>query len=245
MALDEKAQRKEGWLVPPELRLQLLALLSQDPQQPAMMTYDEFLEWADEDTLAEWVDGKVVMASPAGLKHQLIINFLLAVMSGYTKLKKLGHVVDGPFQMRLAHTGREPDLLFVAAGHLDRLTKTLLNGPADLVVEVISPESGARDRGEKFYEYEAAGIPEYWLLDPDAERAEFYQLSEHGSYRQIMSDGENVYHSRALPGFWLKTDWLWQDPLPGVEDTLLAVAGEAYARALLDRLREGGYLPGK
>ena len=153
MAIDEKAQHKEGWLVPPDLRLQLLALLSQDPQQPATMTYDEFLEWANEDTLAEWVDGKVIMASPAGLKHQLIINFLLAVMSGFATLDKLGQVVDGPFQMRLAHSGREPDLLFVATGHLDRLTKTYLDGPADLVVEVISPESGASDRGEKYYEY--------------------------------------------------------------------------------------------
>lgn len=241
MTIDENTQRKSGWLVPPELRLQLLAVLSQDPQQAGTMTNDEFLEWANEDTLAEWVDGKVVMASPAGLKHQLIINFLQTVMSGYATLNKLGQVVGGPFHMRLAHSGREPDLLLVATGHLDWLTTTYPNGPADLVVEVISPESGARDRGEKFYEYEAAAIPEYWLLDPDAERAEFYQLDEHGKYQQVAPDNRQVYHSRALPGFWLTIDWLWQDSLAGVEQTPLAVCGEAYARALLERLREGGH----
>ena len=36
------------------------------------MTYQEFLNWADEDTLAEWVNGKVIMTSPASLRHQLI-----------------------------------------------------------------------------------------------------------------------------------------------------------------------------
>ncbi len=236
MALDEKAQRKEGWIVPPELRLQLLALLSQDPQQPATMTYDEFLEWANEDTLAEWVDGKVVMASPASLKHQMLVRFLVRVLSEFAETFDLGLVLAAPFQMKLSRSAREPDVLFVAKQHLDRLQGTYLNGPADLVVEVISPESGARDRGEKFYEYESAGIPEYWLLDPDAERAEFYQLDEHGSYQQIAADAQHVYHSRALPAFWLSTDWLWRDPLPRVTVTLRAIAGAAYVRAQMEQL---------
>jgi hypothetical protein len=42
------------WQVPARLRLELLALLSADPTKPATMTYDEFLAWADEDTLAAW-----------------------------------------------------------------------------------------------------------------------------------------------------------------------------------------------
>ena len=52
----------------------------------------------------------------------------------------------------------------MASERLDRVHRTYLDGPADLVVEIVSPESAGRDRGEKYYEYEAAGIPEYWLL---------------------------------------------------------------------------------
>lgn len=80
--------------------------------------------------------------------------------------------------------GREPDLLFVAQEHLDRLQETYLDGPANLVVEVVSPESLARDRGAKFVEYEAGGVPEYWLLDPLRRWAEFYCLGEDGRYRR-------------------------------------------------------------
>jgi len=194
-----------------DLRRRLLAALL-EPTQPRPMTYEEFLAWADEDTLAEWVDGEVVMTSPAGYKHQDIADFLVSVLRSFVETRQLGAVLSAPFQMRLERTGREPDLLFVASAHLDRLRETYLDGPADLVVEIVSPESIGRDRGEKFYEYEQAGIPEYWLIDPQRERAEFYQLDEHGRYRLVWPDTEGVYRSKVLEGFWLRVDWLWQPP---------------------------------
>lgn len=243
MATDEQVEKQSHPLLTPELRLQILALLASEPQPKATMTYDEFLAWANEDTLAEWVDGRVVLASPVGLRHQEIVNFLVGVLSGFARLHGLGRVLNGSFQMKLAHSGREPDVLFVGADHLDRLTPTYLDGPADLVIEVISPESIGRDRGDKFSEYEQAGISEYWLLDPDAQRAEFYQLDASGHYQPVAADADHIYRSRALPGLWLNTDWLWQDPLPAVEEALLTVAGDAYARSLLNRLRRQGFLP--
>ena len=92
----------------------------------------------------------------------------------------MGVVRFAPFQMKTGPNlpGREPDLLFIAQEHLDRLKGTYLEGPADLVVEIVSPDSGARDRGEKFYEYERGGVPEYWLLDYARRQAEFYQLGQ-------------------------------------------------------------------
>lgn len=108
--------------------------------------------------------------------------------------------------------GREPDLLFVATENLDRLQKNHLAGPADLAVEIISPESRARDRDEKFYEYEQAGIKEYWLIDPDRERAEFYRLDARGIY-ELVQLGDGVFESAVLPGK-LEPAWFWQEPLP-------------------------------
>ena len=138
-------------------------------QPPAgKMSYEAFLEWLDEDTRAEWVDGEVILLPPVSMCHQELAGFLMMVIGMYVEHKGLGRVVSAPFQMKLKH-GREPDLLFVAAEHLSRLKETYLEGPADLVVEIVSPDSVGRDRGDKFYEYEAGGVPEYWLLDPQGE----------------------------------------------------------------------------
>ena len=202
-----------------QLRRQLLDVLLA-PSEPTRMTYQEFLEWLDEDTLAEWVNGEVIMTSPASLPHQAISHFLAQVIGIFVEQHDLGTVIPAPFQMRLEVSGREPDLLFVTAHHLDRVRHTYLDGPADLVVEIVSPESAGRDRGEKFYEYEAAGIPEYWLLDPQTHRAEFYQLGSEGQYRLVAPDAEDIYRSAVLPGFWLRVGWLWQQPLPRVLDVL-------------------------
>jgi len=156
----------------PELRRRLREAMREIPRwPPKKMTYEEFLDWADEDTLAEWVDGEVVIYSPASDRHQDISGFLESVLRSFVEARQLGVVRSAPFQMKLEQ-GREPDLLFVADEHLDRLKETRLDGPADLVVEIISEESMGRDRGEKFYEYARGGVPEYWLLDPQQEWAQ-------------------------------------------------------------------------
>lgn len=198
-------------------------LTALSPPAPLKMTYEEFIEWADEDTLAEWVTkpgadkGEVVMYCPASSRHQDIAGFLGTVLRLFVENKQGGVIRIAPFQMKLPTSGREPDLLFVAAEHLGRVKRTYLDGPADLTVEIISPESAARDRGDKFYEYARGGVPEYWLIDYETEWAEFYQL--YGQrYHLVMEGREGKYTSAILPDFWLNIEWLWQDPLPPVLD---------------------------
>jgi Uma2 family endonuclease len=111
--------------------------------------------------------------------------------------------------------GREPDILFISQEHLDRLKETYLEGPADLVVEIVSPESRLRDRGEKYAEYEMGGVREYWLIDLEERQADFYELDGRGRYRRLEPEA-GIYRSQVLSGFWLKVEWLWRDPLPPV-----------------------------
>lgn len=183
---------------------------------PTKMTYEEFLAWADEDMWAEWVDGEVIKLSPASKRHQLITQFLATLLQFFVETHQLGIVITAPFQMKtgLDLPGREPDILFISGEHLDRLKNTYLDGPADLVVEIISPESRARDRGDKFYEYEQGGVREYWLIDPIRKQAEFYLLDEKGIYHLVSADENGIFRSAVLTGLWLKVDWLWQEPLP-------------------------------
>jgi len=240
---DLLARLQEPGVLDDDLRRRLVELLLA-PARPPRMTYEEFLAWADEDTLAEWVDGEVVMTSPASKPHQDIAGFLFEVMRRYCQARNLGEVLQPPFQMKLASSGREPDLLFVAREHLDRFRQTYLDGPADLAVEITSPESLKRDRGEKFFEYEQAGIPEYWLIDPDARRAEFYTLDAEGRYDLVLRGATGTFHSTVLSGFWLKVEWLWSSPLPSPLRIVAEIAGvdpaiaEAFERALREVPRQ-------
>ena len=186
------------------------------PAPPLKMTYEEFLAWADEDTRAEWVEGEVIYMSPVSDLHQDLADFLTALLRFFTETHQLGVVRSAPFQMKIGPrlSGREPDVLFISSEHLDRLKKTFLDGPADLVIEIVSPESRARDRGDKFYEYEQGGVREYWLLDPQRKQAEFYQLGEDGIYHLATIAQDGIYRSVVLKGLEMKVDWLWQEPLP-------------------------------
>jgi Uma2 family endonuclease len=177
------------------------------------MSYAEFLDMAD-GSMLEWVDGKVVPVAPAATSHQRLAVLLTSVLSIFVEQRGLGEVFAPPYQMKLAHSGREPDLLFVAHAHADRILKTYLDGPADLVLEIVSPESKRRDRVEKRAEYEAAGIPEYCLVDPEQDRLTWYRLDEKGRYRALLPDAHGRIHSQVLPGFWLDPLWLWRQPLP-------------------------------
>lgn len=100
------------------------------------LTFEEFLEWCD-GTGAEWVDGKVIMASPASVPHQQIGGLLEILMRIYVETRGLGVVLRAPFAMRLGELrrSREPDLIFLAKKRMNLLTHNYLDGAAELVVE--------------------------------------------------------------------------------------------------------------
>jgi Uma2 family endonuclease len=186
------------------------------------MTYEEFLDWHPDYGLAEWVDGEAILMPPPSLRHQDVIRFLLTLMSWFVESRDAGKIYASPVQMKLAHSGREPDILFVAAEHKSRLRNNYVDGPADLAVEVISPDSRSRDRIEKFREYEQAGVREYWVIDPIRKEAAFYALAADSSFQPLSVELDGVFRSRVLEGFWLQVEWLWQDPLPRVATVVKA-----------------------
>lgn len=176
------------------------------------LPYDEFLRVA-EGRSCEWVDGEVVAMSPLSTDHQRIVRFLITLFQVYAEQRRPGVVLFERFQMKLGRVGREPDIMFVLEENRSRLARNHLLGPADLVVEVTSRDSQERDRVEKYAEYEEAGVPEYWLIDPQAREIVTYQLDPDGRYQPAdLADG--LIRSRVLPGLWLRIEWLWQDPSP-------------------------------
>ena len=211
-----------------------------DAQAGALqMTYDEFLAWAGEDVHAEWVNGKVIVHMPPKDPHQTLVAFLDRVIGFFVHAFGLGRLYPAPFEVKLSpEVSREPDLIFLAKEHLDRLTPERIVGAPNLVIEIVSDDSVQRDRVDKFDEYEAAGVLEYWIIDnrPQRRRAQFYQLDDSGQYQSVLPDAEGIYRSRVLTGFWLRVAWLWEDQ-PDMLRALAEIVGpdrvaEALRRAV-------------
>lgn len=193
------------------------------------MSYEAWLAWDGSDgRQTEWVDGEVIVSMPPDTIHHDLALFLAEVLARFVRYFGLGRIFVAPYEMRLAsqRRSREPDLAFVASRHADRVTGKRLDGPADLVVEIVSDDSVVRDGRDKRREYAAAGVPEYWILDPrpGRHRAEFLRLGADGAYREGPRDAAGRYGSAVLPGFRLDPAWLWQQPLPDPDEVLAAMA---------------------
>lgn len=180
------------------------------------MTEEEFVAWCDEDIKAEYVDGEVIVYTPVSRKHDDLTWFLGTLLKLFVEKNELGSIHGPELQVRLrAGIRRVPDLLFIAKEHRDIVQDAYVEGAPDLIVEIVSPDSEERDWREKYWEYEEAGVKEYWVIDPYSQTMAMYQLGKEGRYRRVELK-EGIYRSEAVPGFWLRPEWLWQEPLPNV-----------------------------
>lgn len=182
---------------------------------PQLISYEDWRTSADESTMSEWVDGEVIVFMPPKQAHFRLTIFLASLMFWLASTRNLGQVLHAPVEMRLPRSAREPDVMFLSKERLDLLDGLRVNGPADLVIEVISEDSVRRDRIAKFAEYQAAGVGEYWILDPREGRmaAEAWLLDETGRYQPLPPDGQGRIASAAMPGFvfdpvWMSEEWL-------------------------------------
>jgi Uma2 family endonuclease len=180
------------------------------------MTEEEFVAWVDSDTRAEWVDGKVVVMSPSSVEQDDLNGWLLNLLRPLVEQRDLGRVLGPNVTARFASQRRRriPDILFVSRARLNLVQKNHIEGAPDLIIEIVAPDSQTRDRREKYAEYEKAGVREYWILDPLSEQLEAYALKR-GKYVEIEL-AEEILRSSVIPGFYLRSAWLWRKPLPKV-----------------------------
>lgn len=171
-------------------------------------------EWTETDYFAlpetnryvELSDGELIMPPHPTNTHQKVLGDLYLLLRRFVEERDLGLVRLAPLPVRLwAGKIREPDLIFVSNEHLDRIGERFF-GPPDLVMEITSPSTRHLDRMIKPIEYAAAGISEYWIVDPKARTIEVFVLKE-GAYELLgrWSSGE-VARSHLLQGFEVSID---------------------------------------
>lgn len=166
--------------------------------------------WDEEDYLAlstnrlvELSDGHIEVLPMPTMLHQAIVQYLSNLLLAFVSARNAGRVLFAPLRVRL-RPGKyaEPDVVFMSAAHRDRMSNRFWDG-ADLVMEVVSESEQDRQRDyvAKRAAYAAAGIGEYWIVDPQQRLITVLALNGneyrvHGEFRP----GESAM-SALLPGF--------------------------------------------
>jgi Uma2 family endonuclease len=143
-------------------------------------TYSEFAHLPiSGSTRYEIIDDELVVTPSPGTRHQRIVTRLVFTLYGFVEAHDLGEVFVSPFDVLFAEGDYlEPDVLFVRKDRADVVTDRGIEGPPDLVVEVLSPSTAERDRGTKLDRYRLYGVPEYWIVDPDGQTVEVWRLGD-------------------------------------------------------------------
>lgn len=121
-----------------------------------------------------------------------------------------GQSLGRDFVMRLGDDGFTPDLVFFKGEGLNQLYGSFLRGAAELVIEVEIPGYEAADRVTKRAYYQSAGVPEYWLINPEAHQIEFYRLVE-GHYQPQPLEADGGYQPSSIPGLVFQPNALWRE----------------------------------
>jgi Uma2 family endonuclease len=169
-------------------------------------TYEDY-RTTPEDQRHELLDGALAMAAAPRIDHQRV-QFELGLRLGqFVKQNDLGEVFFSPTDVMLSNTDVvQPDLLFISHQRRELVGQDNIQGAPDLVVEILSPASAARDRGDKRLLYERHGVREYWLVEPCTETVTVLLLGEHGFEVATTYRERDTLTSVVLPGFTLNVD---------------------------------------
>lgn len=155
--------------------------------------------------LVEFTDGYIEVLPMPTPKHQHILKYLFLAFHAFVQPLG-GDVCFAPLRVQIRPGAfREPDLVLLRDARDPRQQDRYWRG-ADLVLEVVSPDKPARDLVEKRGDYARAGIPEYWIVDPQAETIAVLRL-DNGLYVEHGVFGRGTQATSALlPGFAVAAD---------------------------------------
>ena len=184
------------------------------------VTFDEFCSMIEDGQKADLIEGVIYMASPDNLAAGDLFLWLISLMYDYVARHELGNVFGSRIAFRLSpHNSPEPDIAFVLKKRLHWRRKSRFEGPPDLAIEIVSPESVRRDYVLKRKLYQKYKVPEYWVIDEDKKSITCFRLDASGKYRE-MDLRRGILRSQVLQGFWLRVEWLWAETRPSKDEAL-------------------------
>jgi Uma2 family endonuclease len=186
------------------------ATLTRDVMPP--VTYGVLRTLPDDGKRYELEEGELMMAPAPSFRHQHVCLNLASALLAHVRRHELGYVVTAPIDVVLSDTTvYQPDICFVSRKRRYRIDPDYVDGPPDLVIEVISPRSQERDRVAKMRGYAFHGVPEYWLVDPDRRRVEVYQLRGKVFRLTDQVSGDGRWNPKLFPGLTLHLRRIWSE----------------------------------
>lgn len=163
-------------------------------------TVEDLLALGDE-VRAELIAGEIYMSAAPDDRHQDAVLTLGGALNTHVRQHGLGRVFVAPLDVYLPSGDVvQPDVIFVSTEKAS-IVRRHVHGVPDLLVEVVSSTGAARDRIVKRDLFEASGVPEYWIVEPDDEAVQVLRL-EDGRFRPSgYLRGEARLETPLVPGF--------------------------------------------
>lgn len=168
------------------------------PEKNKKYTYADYLTWSEEERW-EIINGVPYLQAAPTWQHQAVLLELARQFANYLQDKSC-RVFTAPFDLRIPEANEkdeettnvvQPDIIIICDN--SGLKKTGYYGVPELIIEVVSPSTGQKDKIEKFNLYEKAGVKEYWIVEPDEKVVMVFTLEE-GRYGrpQMYSEEDKV-----------------------------------------------------
>ena len=163
-------------------------------------TYSDYAA-LDDGQRYEIVNGVLLMTPAPSWSHQEVVLEIVSYLRTYLRKTGLGGVFVAPVDVELSpHDVFQPDIVVLLKEGREKLKDRHIVGAPDLVIEVTSPGTRVFDRLNKYDAYARAGVPEYWLANPETQSVEVL-LFDGQTYRSLgIFEGLATLPSRVVPG---------------------------------------------
>ncbi len=188
------------------------AVLFRSPAGEIILTYDDYAAIPNDGKRYEIIEGDIFISPAPRTKHQKVIGNLFGMLYVYLQNHPIGEFYLSPIDVILSYTNVvQPDLLFLSAKKRHLVSERGIEGPPDLVMEVLSPTTEKIDRINKPRLYAKFGVLHYWLIDPEIKQIEMFRLSGK-QYRKLppFKDASHISLEALFPQFVFDLADLWR-----------------------------------
>ncbi len=181
-------------------------------QKNKIWTYDDYITLPDDLNIYEIIEGELYMAPAPIPKHQKICHNIQRLLGNYLQKNNAGEIYPSPVDVVFDKSNiLQPDIIFIARDNLSIVTEKNIQGPPNLVIEILSPSTIRKDRISKLRVYARFEVKNVWIIDPDNQTLEAFELGKEKNYHLISSiAGEEEFRPSLFPDLIIPLKEIWK-----------------------------------